>query len=97
MPAVRPKIVAFEDWVDGGRISMKRIIIAAALVAATSPVGMATADEIIIHRDAPVVVETPAAPRDVVIERRRPDCATTTTRRDNGLGDSTTVTRRECD
>ena len=47
--------------------------------------------------DAPVVIEEPAAPRDVVIERRRPDCATTTTHRENGLGDSTTVTRRECD
>ena len=52
---------------------------------------------VIIHRDAPVVIERPAEPRDVVIERRRPDCATTTTHRENGLGDSTTVTRRECD
>ena len=76
---------------------MKRIVIAAALAAATSPVGMAVADEVIIHRDAPVVIERPAEPREVVIERRRPDCATTTTHRDNGLGDSTTVTRRECD
>ena len=72
---------------------MKRIVIAAAPAAAASPVGMAVADEVIIHRDAPVVIE----PRDVVIERRRPDCATTTTHRENGLGDSTTVTRRECD
>ena len=76
---------------------MKRIIIVASLAAATSPIGMAAAAEIIIHRDAPDVIEAPAAPRDVVIERRRPDCATTTTRRENGLGDSTTVTRRECD
>ena len=75
---------------------MKRIVIAAALAAVMSPVSMAAADEVIIHRDASVVTEEPATPRDVMIDRRRPDCATTTTHRENGLGDSTTVTRREC-
>ena len=75
---------------------MTRSIFTAALAAATIASGLAWADEVIIHRDAPVVVE-PAPPRDVVIERRRPDCATTTTRREDGLGSSETVTRRDCD
>lgn len=56
----------------------------------------ASADEVIIRRDAPVEVVPVRPPPAVVVEPRR-DCATTTTRRENGLGDSETVTRRECD
>lgn len=76
---------------------MKPILMAALVAATILPAGLAFADEIIIHRDAPDVVDVPPPPRDVVIERRRPDCATTTVHRENGLGDSETTTRRECD
>ncbi len=79
---------------------MKRILVAAlsvVLPASYASVGPAMADEVIIHRDAPDVVDVPAPSHDVVIERRRPDCATTTVRRENGYGDSTTTTRRDCD
>ncbi len=71
---------------------MKRLIVTALAFAASA--GAARAEEVIIERERPVVVEP--APRDVVIERRRPDCSTTTTRRENGAGDSETVTRRDC-
>lgn len=77
---------------------MKRILMAALIAATVLPAGQAFADEVIIHRDAPEVLDVPPPPpRDVVIERRRPDCATTTTRREDGLGGSTTTTRRDCD
>lgn len=74
---------------------LKSMFIAMLLVSG----GPAFADEVIIHRDAPVdVVEPPPPPPPVVIERREPDCQTTRTHtEDEDTGDSTTVTRRRCD
>lgn len=78
---------------------MRTLVTALALgVTTLTFAGPVFADEVIIHRDTPVEVAPVAPPAsDVVIEHRRPDCATTTTHRENGAGDSETVTRRECD
>ena len=73
---------------------MTALAIGATIFAFTGPV---LADEVIIHRDTPVEVVPAAPPSDVVIEHRRPDCATTTTHRENYSGDYETVTRRDCD
>jgi hypothetical protein len=60
------------------------------------------ADEVIIHRDSPteVVPPVPVPPpneHDTVIERRTPDCETTTVHKENDLGDSKTVEKRHCE
>lgn len=77
---------------------VRAVLFGGVLAGGVAAAGAALADEVIIHREAPVeVVPVAPAPDAVVIGRRSRDCATTTTRRENGLGDSETVTRRNCD
>lgn len=70
------------------------------VVAAILGFSSVRADEVIIQRDAPVVVE-PAPPppsETVIVKKRLPDCATTRTHtEDEATGSSETVTRRDCD
>lgn len=73
------------------------LVLAAALGASS-----AYADEVIIQRDAPVVVEPvpppPPPSETVIVKKRLPDCATTRTHtEDEVTGSSETVTRRDCD
>ena len=77
---------------------MKRIVIAAALAAATSPLGMAVADEVIIHRDAPVVVEPAPSTSTTTVEKRESvdGCASKTVHQENDAGDSKTVHTENC-
>jgi hypothetical protein len=61
----------------------------------------AFADEVVIHHDAPpgVVIPLPIPQpdrRDTLVERRSPDCETTTIHKENDKGDSKTVERTNC-
>lgn len=55
----------------------------------------ASADEVVITRERPAAV-VPVAPPVVVREDRSTDCATTTVRKENDLGDSKTVKKTDC-
>ena len=76
---------------------MKSLVFAAGIaLAATS---FAQAQTTVIERPAPsaVIVEKHEAP---VVEHRTVEthgCATTTVRKENDMGDSKTVTKKECD
>ena len=55
----------------------------------------ASAEDVIITRERPASV-APVAPPVVVKEDRQVDCATTTIRKENDLGDSKTVKKTDC-
>jgi len=77
------------------------LIIAAAAfgLAGTSFVGTASADEVIIHRDAPVVVEPAPATSETTVEKHEggDGCASKTVHQENDAGDSKTVHTENCD
>jgi hypothetical protein len=74
---------------------IKSLLIAATLLGA----GSAYADEVIIHRDAPrEVVVAPSESHTTVEHRSSSDgCATKSVHSENGMGDSKTVTKSNCD
>ena len=72
------------------------MIVAAALLGVA---GTASADEVIIHRDAPVVAD-PAPSSTTTTEEKHvsPDgCASKTVHQENDVGDSKTVHTENCD
>ena len=74
-------------------------IAAAGLLGLAGTAGVAMADEVIIHRDAPVVVE-PAPSSTTTTEEKHvsPDgCASKTVHQENDVGDSKTVHTENCD
>ena len=81
---------------------MKLAMIAAATLlglAGTAPLGTAMADEVIIHRDAPAVVEEPAPSSTTTVEKHESadGCASKTVHKENDAGDSKTVHTENCD
>ena len=74
---------------------MKTFLIAAAALALATP---ALADEVIIHRDAPVVADpTPSASTTTVEKHEGADgCASKTVHQENDVGDSKTVHTENC-
>ena len=82
---------------------MKIATIAAALFGvclAAAPCGIASADEVVIHRDAaPVVVDPAPSSSTTTVEKHvSPDgCASKTVHQENDVGDSKTVHSEDCD
>ena len=83
---------------------MRKLLICYYVLSCTLIAGTAArADETVIHHDdhpPGVVVPLPIPQpehRDTVIEHRRDECRTKTVHRENDVGDSKTVTKRECD
>jgi hypothetical protein len=85
------------------RSKMRNTVLSLMIASGTLFAGSAAfADDTVIRRDEPpgIVVPLPIPQpdrRDTVIERRSPDCQTTTVHRENDRGDSKTVEKRTCD
>ena len=79
---------------------MRTFLIAAATLALTVPaLAMpALADEVIIHRDAPVVVEPAPSTSTTTVEKHESvdGCASKTVHQENDAGDSKTVHTENC-
>lgn len=73
---------------------MRTILLAAALVLGVGP---AFAEETVIHKEGPGrAVVGPGPARDVTVEKHS-DCASKTVHKEDGAGDSKTVTKSNCD
>lgn len=72
------------------------LLIAVATLGLTAP---AVADEVIIHRDAPVVVDPAPTTSTTTIEKHDngDGCASKTVHKENDAGDSKTVHTENCD
>lgn len=74
---------------------MKTLLIAVATLALATP---ALADEVIIHRDAPAVVDPAPSASSTTVEKHEggDGCASKTVHSENDAGDSKTVHTENC-